>query len=82
MVKFEESFEIRVTLLLDMTNFLNKSSALVTVRQKQRTHFMGKTHVRQTFLHFSSYLDTLICKDFYHNLCYNYYNSLKLYYVI
>lgn len=40
MVKFEEAFEIRVPLLLDMTNFLKKSPALVTVRQEQRTHFM------------------------------------------
>lgn len=36
MVKFEESFEIRVTLLLDMTNFLNKSPALVTVKTEAK----------------------------------------------
>lgn len=55
---------------------------LVKDRQEETTHFMWKTHIRQTFIPFSSYLDILICKDLYHNLCYNYCNSLKPYYVI
>lgn len=62
--------------------FWDKSLALVKDRQEERILFMWKTHIRQTFLPFSSYLDILICKDFYHNLCYNYCNSLKPYYVI
>jgi len=40
MVKFEQAFEIRLQLLLGKTIFLDKSPALVIVRQEQRTHFM------------------------------------------